>query len=691
MGYLNPGGKFVRFGDRLLNDATRDQVEKQFKEYTVRPRRTTGSTFGLQKTGTADISRTAPTFNDPRYTFTTLSIPTDQRTLNGLYRFFDDTDPVVGNAIRLHTEFPLSRMGLTDCGDSVIQRHFEEMWQRINIDKLLFDIGLEYWRLGNVHPFGSWNSDDYMWNQFVILNPDYVTVESVFLTDRPFIKLQPDEHLKKIVNSGQPRYLFEKLAPEIIKYVKLGQEIPLSPNNVFHLAHNKAPYENLGRSIIKRILKILIYEDRLSMANFAIATRQTIPITVVKLGDPQGAWLPQPSDVEDFQELLSAREIDPNFTIVYHWGVDIQFYGANGKIVNLSSEFARTLKWKLIGLGISEAILSGGSNYASAYAQLEVLRQRYLHFQMMLERFVHKGLFETVSRLCGFYRTRTLQAGRGGVGYKYGEANADMSKELSHSLSPVNSSVEYKSYLEHLRSKADSSLNGVSGAPWEDSVEFIYPKLNWDLMSLNNDMQYKNFLINLEKLFPDIRKISEATLFRAANLDPDIERRNIKKEHAAELQDAYDKAKLDKEYTDRFNKEGLPLPKVLAPQMPLPGGAAGGIGGGAIPGMPAPGDGGVGAGNRQIVPNQPIGKPNLSGAGSPPAPPASPGTPAAARQESVNIQREMTAPVASVHDDYMQKLVKESQVIQHENVQEAKDLAALNRSFVEQHENRIKK
>jgi len=41
----------------------------------------------------ADISRTAPTFNDPRYTFTTLSIPTDIRTLNGLYRFFDDTDP----------------------------------------------------------------------------------------------------------------------------------------------------------------------------------------------------------------------------------------------------------------------------------------------------------------------------------------------------------------------------------------------------------------------------------------------------------------------------------------------------------------------------------------------------------------------------------------------------------------------
>ena len=63
-----------------------------------------------------------------------------------------------------------------------------------------------------------------MWDQFVILNPDYVTVEGTYLNKKPFIKLQPDEHLKKIVTTGQPKFLFDQLPKEIIKYVRMGQE-----------------------------------------------------------------------------------------------------------------------------------------------------------------------------------------------------------------------------------------------------------------------------------------------------------------------------------------------------------------------------------------------------------------------------------------------------------------------------------
>ena len=79
-----------------------------------------GRTMSRRASAGGDITRTAPMFNDPRYTSSTLSIPTDQRTLNGLYRFFAETDPIVGSALRISTELPLADMRLGQCEDSAL-------------------------------------------------------------------------------------------------------------------------------------------------------------------------------------------------------------------------------------------------------------------------------------------------------------------------------------------------------------------------------------------------------------------------------------------------------------------------------------------------------------------------------------------------------------------------------------------
>ena len=648
MGYILPGARFSRYGDSLINADTQSAMVSVPQVKPISGRSLTGVQGRIASarsvTAAADISRTAPTFNDPRYTFTTLSIPTDLRTLNGLYRFFDDTDPLVGNAIRLHVEFPLSRVSMKDVGDSVIQRHYEDMWERVQMDKLLFDIGLEYWRIGNVFPYGAWNVDDMMWEQFVILNPDYVTVEGTYLNQRPFIKLQPDEHLKKIVTTGQPKFLYDQLPPEIVKYVRMGQEIPLSPQNVFHIAHNKSPYETLGRSIIKRILKSLIYEDRMSMANFAIATRQTIPITVVKIGDPNSGWVPNDEELGEVQELLSAREVDPNFTIIYHWGIDIQFYGASGKIWNLTNEFNRIMKWKMLGLGISEAILTGGSSYATVYAQLEVLRQRYLHFQQTIQAFVYRGIFEPVAYACGFYKTTDIVAGRYYSGQKYGDpTDVDIPEidMLSKHAADFNNE-DNAEYIARMKVKQAANVSGK---------ELVYPKLDWDLLSLSNDVQYRNFLMNFDRLFPGQRKISDATFYQAAKIDKDSERDKLAKEHKENLQDQFEQAKVDQEYREKFTNAGLPFPVTKGAPQQQPGGggvgAAGtspGPGGMALPPGQPPPVGGTGGGNLMgspATPNAPVGQNAFTGGGGGKTP-GVPRSPATSRMRSMEIQKSLT-------------------------------------------------
>ena len=278
--------------------------------------------------GVLDVTKNAPLFNDPRYTSSTLAIPTDDRTLHGLYRFFADTDPIVGAALRIHAELPMANLQLEECEDTGVQAHFEEMAERINLIRTLTDGVKEYWTIGNDYFFGAWNEKDYMFDQFTLLNPDYVKVESTWLNQKPLVKLIPDEGLKKIVQTRSPDYLYKQLSPEIIRYVLYNNEIPLHPNNVFILSHDKAPYEVKGKSLIKRLLKILMYEDRLQQAQFAIATRHIVPLTIVKLGDPTTGWVPDSSEMDSFRDMLAAWELDPNFSIVYHYGVDVQFYGA---------------------------------------------------------------------------------------------------------------------------------------------------------------------------------------------------------------------------------------------------------------------------------------------------------------------------------------------------------------------------
>ena len=98
------GGKFKRFGDSLIpgndNSVTTPHVTPKIGASLTGTKGRIAQQQRKIAAATADISRTAPTFNDPRYSFTTLSIPTDLRTLNGLYRFFDDTDPLVVNIKR---------------------------------------------------------------------------------------------------------------------------------------------------------------------------------------------------------------------------------------------------------------------------------------------------------------------------------------------------------------------------------------------------------------------------------------------------------------------------------------------------------------------------------------------------------------------------------------------------------------
>jgi len=472
-----------------------------------------------------DVQRNAPLFNDPRYTSSTLSIPTDNRTLHGLYRFFTETDPIVGASLKMHSELPLADVGLGQCEDTGVQQHFEQMWDNINGVKLLTDIVSEHYEIGDVFPFGAFDEANYMWDQFAILNPDYVKVDSTWVNQKPLIKLIPDENLKRIVQSRSPRFIFEQLPPEVVRYVLFSKEIPLDPNNVFHISHAKRPYELRGRSLIKRILKLLMLEDRFNQANFALATRHAVPLTVVKVGDAQTGWVPNETELADVRDLFAAWELDPNFSIFYHYGINVEFYGSNGKMLPIGPELDRIYRLKFIGLQMHEQLLAGGGgSYSQAYVNLEVQRQRYLNLQLKLEQFLHEGMFKPVADLCGFYRVRKATSGYNGVN-KYTFGNSDpMMKNVLAQFSTVNDLQDNKQFREFATAKAKEHEKFSE----QQERDYVFPRIDWGAMSAATDENLKNYIKWLAKERPYL--VDDATLARLGNLDRDTQEQSYLKD-----------------------------------------------------------------------------------------------------------------------------------------------------------------
>lgn len=510
------------------------EVESEFKSMRKVSTDPYKAKVSRVKKAAANFSRTAPIVQDPRTSYLSLMVPDDQILLNSMYRYYDNTDPIIQNAHRLHTEFPLSSMTLLDCGDPVIQQHFETMWhERIQGDTFLLDAGIEYNRMGNVVTFGAWNESDYMWDKIAILNQDYVIIEDTWLAQRPLIKLRPDENLKQIVHNQRPKELYNQLHPEIKKYVRMNRDIPLHPANTWHLTYSRAPYEVWGAPPVKSLLKLLFYENKLTEAQTAIAYRHIVPITLVKVGHEGSGWLPDPAELDDVEEILAARELDPNMSIIYHYGLNIEYVGASGAVLPVQQDLTRIDELKMMGLGISKAFLGGegGPTYSNASVALAVLKQRYLHMTSKFTRFLEQGIFQPVAEACGFYRTNKSVVGahhktKNAYGNISDEANKMAKEYHSSTIRDIKDNKEFKEYL--IAKAKEKFTERVT-----NTKEYITPTPDWNLSTLAGDLDWRRWVSEYSDKFQQengLPFVSDNTMYKLMGLDQESERSSIIRE-----------------------------------------------------------------------------------------------------------------------------------------------------------------
>lgn len=424
------------------------------------------------------LHRSAPSFYHPLFEAINLQLPTKTREINQWARHFYKTDGYVGALLDTHSEFPLTGMHIV-CDDPKVKRFFEVLWfDVIKGPKLLSDMNLEYWKLANVFPFGNWDDDKGIWTGFNLLNPDFVEVEKASLAGDPVLKLDPDDNLKRIVASRQPKELYEQLAKieggELVNLVARGEKIPLNKFRVSHLAFKLSAYETVGTPIMFRAFKPLIQKDMIRRVQMAIYERHILPLKLIKVGSDQ---MPaNPEAIKQVREAFDELSQDLSAWFVYHHAISAEYVSSAGKIHSFDTESKWIREEIFAALMGNEAMVGGGgsgSSFAAASIGMQLTINRYMRNQQVLCDWIKDTVFR-----------------------------------------PVAIAQDFKKQTE-----------------WGE--EYIVPEVEFEFMKLKDDAQMKNLMKELMKG----GLISKSTFYTYMGLDGTREQEQIAREKAQEKKD----------------------------------------------------------------------------------------------------------------------------------------------------------
>ncbi len=109
--------------------------------------------------GAFNINNAESSFYSPQLSTDFLELPQSEREKRELFRFWYNTDPIVGSAIDFHTDVPMSKIRLSlprgkdHKRNKQILHFFEEMCKRIRLFQNLYDATHEYWLHGVAYIF----------------------------------------------------------------------------------------------------------------------------------------------------------------------------------------------------------------------------------------------------------------------------------------------------------------------------------------------------------------------------------------------------------------------------------------------------------------------------------------------------------------------------------------------------------
>ena len=400
-------GSFVKDSDAY--QAGLEMAKNQFTR--------SGADTALNFTGSPGMGTKVPLmYVDPMFDPILLMFPKENiKELNRRLRHYYSYNPIVRNIIDLHSEFPLSDFELR-CEDKSVERYYNDLKERIGLLKIMVELNRDYWLLGEAFHYGNWDTANLEWTGFNQYPPENIDVHKTYMGSGVVYFLKADEELKKTINSQKDvdRAVVSLIPDEFKDSVRQGKPYQLVNERLIHFARRPSGYSLRGESIVKSVLKDLLYEDKLRLLQYTFVDRHMFPIKLWKIGSAEKGWIPSPKHFKQFEAQLIQAMNDPDFNFITHPYVTLQLETGVGKTADLGKEFEFVQKRVMIGLFASDAMLRGeASPYASQAVSMRIVMHRYLTNRTLLEKLIREKVFLPIAIAHGFVKRTEAELAHG--------------------------------------------------------------------------------------------------------------------------------------------------------------------------------------------------------------------------------------------------------------------------------------
>lgn len=415
-----------------------------------------------------DFARLSPQIRNPLLNITNFYLPQDRKVLNQWIRYYDRFHPLVGNSLDLHAETVVSPFDLEGVEDEKVMQLYRDMtFDELDLFNKSVEIIREFYLIGEAFPFLQWNSEKGIFDQLVVMDPDYVHIHPhpfVHIKDAATFEIEPSEVLKEFVNSTDEvdMKLQKYLDPAVKSAIASGRMIRVSSFNLTAMLKRASPYDIRGTSIVLRCLKDLFYEDKLREAQYAIADGHVAPRWVFKLGDQQKGLPPRKEDLVEFRKRLLEGWYDYNFAIISSYALQIEAIGSAGKILPIVPEFQFVEDRILTALFTSKAATHGeGPTYANASVARLMANARYQNRRSMMDNFYKLKIFTPVARAHQFYKKLTPAEQAHGVRPDPKKRELLLPDVNWLNKLDLTDTVDFRNYLSKMRENLQVSMHTV--------------------------------------------------------------------------------------------------------------------------------------------------------------------------------------------------------------------------------------
>jgi hypothetical protein len=556
----------------------------------------------------SNVARGPLMYVDPMFDPILFLFPKDRiDEINKRLRHYYETDPIVGGAIDMHSAFPLSDFSL-ECDDPENQTYWNDWKERVGLLETLRCLVHDYWLLGEGVALPVWDSFNFEISHFNQYPPENVDILQTYVTPKKMFMLKPDAKLMEKIKSGNKadQALLQMMDGEYVKSLEEGRPFFLGTDDkVMYLARQTSKYRARGISLLSRALKDLLYKDKLRLLQLTFVDRHMFPLKVFKVGSESKGWIPNKAHFQKLQGLLAQAQNDPDFNLLWHFGLTIDYVGTKDKIANLTPEFEWVEKQVMAALFVNEEIIHGGLPSAVRdTVNMRTLMLRYMDVREKIERMMITHIFLPMARARGFYR-------------KGGEAKAKKMEERFIKVAGKNHKVKFSSFESNEMFRIANTHSGTL-----DLSAFDIPRPMWKKINLVNNASEQQLIMNLESE----GKVPLETVLDMLGLDARAIKSKLKAQESTVFDPLYRDVRNDLGRSEGVREQVLAGTKVEKWSQPESIEEELAVGGPAMPGGPKKGPaappGGGGAPPKPKAPE----KPKVPGV----APGAAPGAPAGA-------------------------------------------------------------